>query len=55
MVAVAELRRTPLHDEHKKLGARLVDFAGYEMPVQYSGIRAEHEAVRSHAGLFDVS
>jgi aminomethyltransferase len=55
VVAVAELRRTPLYDEHKALGARLVDFAGYEMPVQYSGIKAEHEAVRTRAGLFDVS
>src|ERR671920_214108 len=40
---------------HEDLGARLVDFAGYEMPVQYSGIQAEHNAVRNHAGLFDVS
>lgn len=52
---MANLRRTPLHDEHKNLGAKLVDFAGYEMPVQYSGIKAEHEAVRNRAGLFDVS
>ena len=52
---MAELRRTPLYEEHKDLGARLVDFAGYEMPVQYSGIKVEHEAVRNHAGLFDVS
>jgi len=49
------LQRTPLYDEHKALGARLVPFAGYEMPVQYEGIAAEHEAVRNHAGLFDVS
>src|SRR5829696_763211 len=49
------LRRTPLYDEHKALGARLVDFAGWEMPVQYEGIKAEHNAVRNHAGLFDVS
>ncbi len=48
-------RRTPLYDEHKELGARLVDFAGWEMPVQYSGIKAEHAAVRESAGLFDVS
>ena len=48
-------KQTPLYDEHKALGARLVDFAGYEMPVQYEGIKAEHEAVRNHAGLFDVS
>jgi aminomethyltransferase len=55
VVAVEGLERTPLYDEHKALGARLVDFAGYEMPVQYEGIKAEHEAVRNHAGLFDVS
>jgi aminomethyltransferase len=52
---VEGLERTPLYDDHKALGARLVDFAGYEMPVQYEGIKAEHEAVRNHAGLFDVS
>lgn len=50
-----KLRRTPLYEEHKRLGARLVDFAGWEMPVQYAGIKAEHEAVRTRAGLFDVS
>jgi aminomethyltransferase len=55
MAAGEELRRTPLYDEHKALGARLVPFAGYELPVQYEGITAEHEAVRNHAGLFDVS
>ncbi len=49
------LRRTPLYEEHKRAGARLVDFAGWEMPVQYGGIKAEHEAVRNRAGLFDVS
>ena len=49
------LRRTPLYDEHKALGARLVDFAGWQMPVQYEGIKAEHQAVRTAAGLFDVS
>ncbi len=49
------LQRTPLYDEHRALGARLVPFAGYEMPVQYEGITVEHEAVRNHAGLFDVS
>lgn len=54
-MASGELRRTPLYDEHKKLGARLVDFAGWEMPVQYEGIKAEHEAVRTRAGIFDVS
>lgn len=50
-----DLRRTPLYEEHKNLGARLVDFAGWEMPVQYAGIKAEHEAVRTRAGIFDVS
>ena len=48
------LKRTPLFDRHVGLGARIVPFAGWEMPVQYSGILAEHRAVRSHAGLFDL-
>ncbi len=50
-----ELRRTPLFEVHRAAGARLVPFAGWEMPVQYSGILAEHRAVREKAGLFDVS
>lgn len=49
------LRRTPLHDVHVELGARLVPFAGYEMPVQYSSILAEHRTVRTAVGLFDLS
>ncbi len=49
------LRETPLVDEHRALGARLVPFAGWVMPVQYVGIKKEHEAVRNRAGLFDVS
>jgi len=49
------LKRTPLHDRHAAAGARLVPFAGWEMPVQYAGIRAEHEAVRKRVGVFDVS
>jgi len=49
------LKRTPLYEEHKKLGGRLVPFAGWEMPVQYKGIVEEHRAVRTAAGLFDVS
>jgi aminomethyltransferase len=49
------LRRTPLYDRHKAAGARLVPFSGWEMPVQYEGIKAEHIAVRTNAGLFDVS
>jgi aminomethyltransferase len=48
-------RRTPLYDRHVAAGARMVDFAGYDMPLQYSGIRDEHLAVRERAGLFDVS
>ncbi len=48
------LKRTPLYDRHVALGARIVPFAGWEMPVQYSGILAEHRAVRSAAGLFDL-
>src|SRR5215213_9677301 len=56
MAAGAEaLQHTPLHDRHVAAGARLVPFAGWEMPVQYEGIRAEHQAVRGHAGIFDVS
>src|SRR2546423_467690 len=49
------LKRTPLHDSHVLLGARMVEFAGWEMPVQYSGPIPEHMAVRQAAGLFDVS
>lgn len=49
------MRRTPLAAAHRALGARLVEFAGWEMPVQYAGIRDEHLAVRTRAGLFDVS
>jgi aminomethyltransferase len=49
------LRRTPLHDRHVALGARMVSFAGWEMPVQYEGVIQEHRAVRGDAGAFDVS
>src|SRR5476651_1220546 len=49
------LKRTPLRDFHAAHGARLVDFAGWEMPVQYRSILEEHKAVRRAAGLFDVS
>jgi aminomethyltransferase len=52
---VSALRQTPLHAAHLRLKARLVPFAGYEMPIQYSSIREEHTAVRERAGLFDVS
>jgi aminomethyltransferase len=49
------LKRTPLHGVHRAAGARMVDFGGWDMPVQYSGIVEEHTAVRTAAGLFDVS
>src|SRR5947199_5387478 len=49
------LKRTPLHDRHVAAGARMVDFAGWEMPVQYEGVKPEHLAVRGSAGVFDVS
>jgi aminomethyltransferase len=49
------LRRTPLYERHAALGARLVPFAGWEMPVQYGSIAEEHRAVRTRAGVFDVS
>jgi aminomethyltransferase len=49
------LRRTPLYERHLALGARVVPFAGWEMPVQYEGVIAEHRAVRADTGVFDVS
>ena len=49
------LKRTPLFDTHQSLGARCVDFGGWELPVQYDGIVAEHQAVRNAAGVFDIS
>lgn len=49
------LRRTALYDVHVAAGARMVSFAGWAMPVQYAGVTEEHQAVRTHAGLFDVS
>lgn len=55
MTGEPALQRTPLYDAHLRLGARMVPFAGFEMPVQYAGIVAEHRAVREQAGLFDVS
>jgi glycine cleavage system T protein (aminomethyltransferase) len=51
----AALRRTPLYAAHVAAGARIVPFAGFEMPVQYEGLRPEHVAVRERAGMFDVS
>src|ERR687886_2228840 len=49
------LQRTPIHDRHVALGARLVPFAGWEMPVQYEGVIQEVRAVRTDCGVFDVS
>jgi aminomethyltransferase len=55
VATAAALKHTPLHDRHQEAGAKLVPFAGWEMPVEYEGIRPEHLAVRTHAGIFDVS
>ncbi len=54
-MTTADLRRTPLFDVHVEASGKLVPFAGWEMPVQYSGLMEEHRAVRTAAGLFDVS
>ncbi len=54
-MAKENLKKTPLNEKHRLLGAKMVDFGGWEMPVQYSGILEEHRAVRGKAGLFDVS
>src|SRR5438270_965476 len=55
MSVAPALRTTPLNDLHRSLGAKMVDFGGWDMPVQYSGILDEHNAVRNAVGLFDVS
>ncbi len=52
---MSELKRTPLYPVYAKYGAKTIDFGGWDLPVQFSGITAEHEAVRTKAGLFDVS
>ena len=52
---MSDNKRTPLYAVHKAMGARLIPFGGWEMPVEYSGIAKEHTAVRTAAGLFDVS
>jgi aminomethyltransferase len=54
-VEATSLERTPLYERHVSLGARMVPFAGYEMPVQYAGVIEEHRAVRTDCGAFDVS
>ncbi len=53
--APAAPKRTPLYDLHRELGAKVIDFGGWEMPVQYTGILEEHKAVRERVGIFDVS
>ena len=55
VAAPASLKRTPLYNLHREMGAKMVDFGGWEMPVQYAGILEEHKAVRERVGLFDVS
>ncbi len=55
MAAESELKKTPLHAEHVRLGAKMVDFGGWSMPVQYTGIIDEHHAVRGSLGVFDIS
>lgn len=49
------MKKTPFYQKHIDFGAKMVDFAGFQMPIQYSGIKKEHEAVRNAVGLFDVS
>src|SRR5687768_2127368 len=49
------LKKTPLNETHRELGGKMVDFGGWELPVQFSGILEEHEAVRTRVGIFDVS
>ncbi len=53
--APGTLKKTPLNARHRSLGARMVEFGGWDMPVEYSGLAEEHLAVRTRAGLFDVS
>ncbi|MCA0982771.1 glycine cleavage system aminomethyltransferase GcvT [Halobacillus yeomjeoni] len=52
---MAEIKRTPLYEEYKKLGAKTIDFGGWDLPVHFSSIKEEHAATRTKAGLFDVS
>ncbi len=48
------MKRTPLYEAHVKAGAKMIEFGGWEMPVQYTGVIDEHRATRSAAGLFDI-
>ena len=52
---MANLKRTPLFEVYSENGAKTIDFGGWELPVQFSGIKQEHEVVRTKVGLFDVS
>ncbi|EUJ24887.1 glycine cleavage system aminomethyltransferase T [Listeria grandensis FSL F6-0971] len=52
---MTDLKKTPVFPLYEKYGAKTIDFGGWDLPVQFSGIKAEHEAVRTNAGLFDVS
>src|SRR5712692_11515877 len=54
-VTATPLKKTPLNGRHRSSGAKMVSFSGWEMPLEYSSIAAEHMAVRTRAGLFDVS
>ena len=49
------MRQSPLHEEHEALGARFIEFAGWQMPVRYTSDVAEHQAVRTRAGVFDLA
>ena len=51
----APQKKTPLYDEHVRVGAKMISFGDWIMPVQYSGIRDEHQAVRNNIGVFDIS
>src|SRR6266542_1630450 len=55
MTPSSELKKSPLHERHVALGAKFAEFGGWEMPLEYSGVVAEHTAVRTSVGVFDVS
>src|SRR5947207_12645033 len=55
LLTLGEYKKTPLYDEHVRLGAKIVPFAGWLMPVQYSSIVEEHQTVRNNVGIFDIS
>ena len=55
LVSDAEQKRTPLYEEHVRLGAKMIPFGNWIMPVQYSSIMYEHQAVRNNNGIFDIS